>query len=145
MNTNYETTAAPQAPEKSNTKNIIIGVLSAAVLGLGIYSVTDHSKSGEQIMQQQTQIAKVIDEKSSIQTNFDASLARLDSMGTLNKGLEGKLTASTDEIKKVKNGRFADTEKQTPWVLKSSIEYQNEFILKNAPTCFVGWNESTCK
>ena len=103
MNTNYETTAAPQAPVKSPTKNIIIGVLSAAVLGLGIYSVTDHSKSGEQIMQQQTQIAKVTDEKSGIQSNFDASLARLDSMGTLNKGLEGKLTASNDEIKKVKN------------------------------------------
>lgn len=103
MNTNYETTAAPQAPEKSNTKNIIIGVLSAAVLGLGIYSVTDHSKSGEQIVQQQTQIAKVTDEKSAIQSNFDASLARLDSMGSVNKGLEGKLTASNDEIKKVKN------------------------------------------
>ncbi len=103
MNTNYETTAAPQAPENSKTKNIIIGALSAVVLGLGIYTVTDHSKSGEQIQQQQTQIAKVIDEKSSIQTNFDASLARLDSMATENKGLEGKLTASNDEIKKVKN------------------------------------------
>ncbi len=102
MNTNYETTAAPQAPEKSQTKNIIIGVLSAAVLGLGIYSVADHSKSGEQIQQQQTQIAKVTDEKSSIQSNFDASLARLDSMATENKGLEGKLTASNTEITKLK-------------------------------------------
>ena len=103
MNTNYETTAAPKAPEKSPTKNIIIGVLSAVVLGLGIYSVTDHSKSGDQIQQQQTQIAKVTDEKSSIQSNFDASLARLDSMATENKGLEGKLTVSNEEIKKVKN------------------------------------------
>jgi peptidoglycan hydrolase CwlO-like protein len=102
MNTNYETTAAPQAPEKSKTKNIAIGVLSALVLGLGIYTVSDHSKSGEQIQQQQTQIAKVIDEKSSIQSNFDASLARLDSMTTENKGLEGKLTASNNEIKKMK-------------------------------------------
>ncbi len=102
MNTNYETTVAPQAPEKSTTKNIIIGVLSAAVLGLGIYSVADHSKSGDQIQQQQTQLAKVTDEKSSIQSNFDASLARLDSMGTVTKGLENKLTASNDEIAKSK-------------------------------------------
>jgi len=102
MNTNYETTAAPQAPERSQSKNIVIGVLSAAVLGLGIYTVTDHNKSGEQITQQQTQIAKVTDEKSTIQTNFDASLARLDSMTTEYKGLEGKLTASNNEITKLK-------------------------------------------
>lgn len=102
MNTNYETTAAPQAPEKSQTKNIVIGVLSAAVLGLGIYAVADHNKSGDQIQQQQTQIAKVTDEKSSIQSNFDASLARLDSMASENKGLEGKLTASNTEITKMK-------------------------------------------
>ena len=102
MNTNYETTAAPQAPEKKPTKNIIIGVLSAAVLGLGVYSVADHNKSGNEIQQQQIQIAKVTDEKSAIQSNFDASLARLDSMSTVNKGLEGKLTASNEEIKKAK-------------------------------------------
>jgi peptidoglycan hydrolase CwlO-like protein len=102
MNTNYETAAAPQAPEKSQTKNIVIGVLSAAVLGLGIYTVADHNNAGEQIQQQQTQIAKVTDEKSSIQSNFDASLARLDSMTSENKGLEGKLTASNTEITKLK-------------------------------------------
>ena len=103
MNTNYEATAAPQAPEKkSSKKNIIIGVLAAAVFCLGIYTVSDHGKSGEQIQQQQTQIAKVTDEKSSIQTNFDASLARLDSMATENKGLQGKLTASNNDITKLK-------------------------------------------
>lgn len=103
MNTNYETTAATPAPEKSQSKNIVIGVLSAAVLGLGIYTVTDHNRSGDQIQQQQTQIAKVTDEKSTIQSNFDASLARLDSMATENKGLEGKLTASNTEITKMKS------------------------------------------
>ncbi len=52
---------------------------------------------------------------------------------------------SMSEIKKIKNGRFADAEKQIPWILKSSVEYQNEFILKKAPTCFVGWDENSCK
>ncbi len=52
---------------------------------------------------------------------------------------------SIPEIKKIKNGRFAVAEKQAPWVLKSSIEYQNEFILKQAPKCFVGWDQNNCK
>lgn len=103
MNSSYETTVAPQVPEKSKTKNIVIGILSAALLGLGVYTIADHSNSGEQILQQQTQIAKVTDEKSTIQSNFDASLARLDSMATENKGLEGKLTASNTEITKMKS------------------------------------------
>jgi TolA-binding protein len=37
-----------------------------------------------------------------VQANFDASLARLDSMSTVNTGLEGKLTERNNEIAKVK-------------------------------------------
>lgn len=95
------TTTAPSS--QSTTKNVIIGVLAAGLIGLGIYTVSDKNKSGEQIQQQQTQIAKVSDEKSAIQNNFDASLARLDSMATLNTGLESKLKDKNGEIAKVKN------------------------------------------
>jgi len=42
-------------------------------------------------------------EKSDIQTSFDASLARLDSMKTVNADVEGKLTASNEEITKMKS------------------------------------------
>jgi hypothetical protein len=52
---------------------------------------------------------------------------------------------SLDEVKKMKSGRFTEAEKQSPWILKSSVEYQSEFIFKNAPTCFVEWSESKCK
>ena len=38
-----------------------------------------------------------------MQANFDASLARLDSMSTVNTGLEGKLTEKNNEIAKVKS------------------------------------------
>jgi hypothetical protein len=41
-------------------------------------------------------------EKSDIQTSFDASLARLDSMKTVNTELDSKLAASNDEITKMK-------------------------------------------
>ena len=103
MNTsNFETTAVEKAPEQKSYKNIIIGFLAAALVGVSIYTVTDKNKSGEQIQQQQTQIAKVSDEKSDIQKNFDASLARLDSMSTINKDMESKLTSKNTEITKVK-------------------------------------------
>jgi len=103
MNTNVETPFRQVEPQGSRSKNIVIGVLSACLLGLGIYTVSDKSKSGEQIMQQQTQIAKVSEEKTDIQKNFDASLARLDSFSTLNNDLQGKLTAKNTEITKVKS------------------------------------------
>lgn len=103
MNTNFETTAVTERPEQSRTKNIIIGVLAAAFIGVSAYAIIDKNKSGEQLQQQQTMIAKVSDEKSDLQTNFDASLARLDSMSTVTKGLEGKLTEKNDEITKVKS------------------------------------------
>jgi septal ring factor EnvC (AmiA/AmiB activator) len=103
MNTsNVETPFRQDEQQNSKGKNIVIGVLAACLLGLGIYTVSDKSKSGEQIMQQQTQIAKVSEEKTDIQKNFDASLARLDSFSTLNNDLQGKLTAKNGEISKVK-------------------------------------------
>ncbi len=101
--TNYETTAEQRVPEQKSYKNVIIGFLAAALVGLSIYTIADKSKSGDQIQQQQTQIAKVSEEKSDIQKNFDASLARLDSMSTINKDMEGKLADKNTEIAKVKS------------------------------------------
>lgn len=102
MNTSNIDTTIQNEPQKSSAKNAVIGVLSACLLGLGIYTVTDKNKTGDQIQQQQTTIAKVTEEKSDVQKNFDASLARLDSMSTLNTDLQGKLTAKNSEITKIK-------------------------------------------
>jgi len=94
----------PLTPRKSNNfKNAAIGVLAAAVLGLGGYMIYDKNNSSETIQQQQTQIAKVTDEKSDIQVSFDASLSRLDSMTTANTGLSSQLTDKNSEIAKVKS------------------------------------------
>lgn len=105
MNTtdNFPVTEPQRAPERNNMKNIIIGVLSAAVIGLGAYAIVDKNKTGEVIHQQETQIAAVTTEKSDVQKSFDASLARLDSMSTANTGLESKLAAKNSEIAKVKS------------------------------------------
>ena len=92
-----------QTQQKANNfKNGIIGVLAAGVLGLGGYMVYDKNKNSETIHQQETQIAKVSDEKSDLQVSFDASLARLDSMTSANTGLNSKLTDKNAEITKVK-------------------------------------------
>ena len=100
--TNFPTaTNEPQEPRKS-FKNLIIGILAVALVGTGIALVVDKNKSGETIQQQQTQIATVTDQKSEIQKSFDASLARLDSMSTLNTSLQSKLADGNKEIAKTK-------------------------------------------
>ena len=91
------------APQKNGAKNAVIGVLAAAVIGLGIYTAVDKNKTGEKIQQQETTIAKVSDEKSDIQVSFDASLARLDSMTSANNGLNAQLADKNAEIAKTKN------------------------------------------
>ncbi len=105
MNTtdNFPKTEPVQSPAKSNYKNAVIGVLAAGIIGLGGYLIVDKNKTVEVIHQQETQIASVSEEKSIVQKSFDASLARLDSMTSANKGLEGKLTAKNGEIAKVKS------------------------------------------
>lgn len=100
--TNFGTETTPANRNNSKYKNIIIGALAACVIGLGAYTVVDKNKSTELIQQKDGQIAKVVDEKSDVQNNFDASLARLDSMATVTKGMEGNLTEKNAEIAKVK-------------------------------------------
>ena len=100
--TNAEINTPVVSSNKQKYKNVVIAVLGAFVIGLTTYTITDKNKTSGQLQLQQSQIAKVVDEKSSLQNNFDASLARLDSMATINTGLETKLTEKSAEIAKVK-------------------------------------------
>ena len=52
---------------------------------------------------------------------------------------------SLSEIRKTKSGRFSVAPSAPAWILKSSEEYQNEFILKKAPQCFVQWSDRVCQ
>ena len=100
--TNFPTPSA-QATKGKNYKNAVIGVLAAGLLAVSGYLIYAKNDSSKTIHQQETAIAKVSDEKSDVQANFDASLARLDSMSTVNTGLEGKLTERNNEIAQVKS------------------------------------------
>jgi FtsZ-binding cell division protein ZapB len=75
-----------------------MGLMGAAIIGMGIFIAIDKSGTTATIEKQQTQIAQVTDEKSEIQKNFDASLARLDAMTETNNGLEKKLSERNKEI-----------------------------------------------
>jgi len=101
MSTTNLQTSEINKPRK-DYRNVIIGALAVLLVGLGVFLFIDKYKSSETIQQQQTQISKVTDEKSEIQQSFDASLARLDSVKSVNTSLQGKLTESNNEISKTK-------------------------------------------
>jgi len=103
MSTTDTSVTTTESRPSSNSKNLIIGILVAGLLILGGFLIYDHNKTGATLQSDQTEIAKVMTEKSDIQTSFDASLARLDSMKTVNADVEGKLTASNEEITKMKS------------------------------------------
>jgi myosin heavy subunit len=99
---NYPTdTSGYQAPRK-NYKNTIIALLAIAFLGTWGYLLFDANKTGHVIEQNNTQIAKVNDEKGAIRKSFDESLARLDSMSGINMTMRGKLTEKNNDIAKKK-------------------------------------------
>lgn len=98
-----EAANTPQVSTKASPiKNIALGVLSAAVLGMGGYMVYDKNQTSQTLQQQSNKISSITDEKSSLQTSFDASLARLDSMNTVNTSLESQLKDKNAEIAKTK-------------------------------------------
>ena len=102
MSTTDTSVTTTESQKSPNSKNLIIGILVAAIVILGGFLIYNQSKNGETLKSNQTEIAKVMTEKSDIQTSFDASLARLDSMKTVNTELDSKLAASNDEIAKMK-------------------------------------------
>ncbi len=52
---------------------------------------------------------------------------------------------SMDEARKKFTGRRADPAAEKPWTLKTSIEFQYEFIINKAPDCFMAFDEAKCK
>ena len=102
-NSNFPTPTSESPSPRKNYKNLIIGVLAVALVGTGAFLLVDKNQTGATIQHQQTEIATVTDQKSDIQKSFDASLARLDSMSSLNSSLQGKLTARNAEITRTKN------------------------------------------
>src|SRR5687767_11303292 len=103
-NTNYPSASSgptiPQSkpPRKNSSKNLIIGLLAAGLLGTWAYLLYDKNKADKTITEQRTAYTKVTDEKSELQANFNESLARLDSITGANNNLQGEKTALQKDI-----------------------------------------------
>jgi len=101
--TNYPSATPQSQPPRKDFKNLIIGILAAGFLGTWGYLLWNNNKQEQVQQQQQTQIAKVTDEKGQLQKNFDDALVRLDSLTGSNNKMQGTLNERQTEIGKLKN------------------------------------------
>ena len=102
MSTSNYPSATPTQEPKKDYKGLIIALLAAGLLGTWGYLLWNNNKNEQTIQQKEATISQVTDEKTELQRNFDASLARLDSVTGNNNALEGKLTEKNSEITKIK-------------------------------------------
>jgi len=100
--TNYPSATPQSQPPKKDFKNLVIGLLAAGFLGTWGYLLWNNNKQEQVQQSQQTQIAKVTDEKGTIQKNFDDALVRLDSLTGTNNRLQSQLTGANSDIAKKK-------------------------------------------
>jgi hypothetical protein len=100
--TNYPSASPQSQPPKKDFKNLIIGLLALGFLGTWGYLLWNNNKQEQVQTQQQSQIAKVTDEKGQLQKNFDDALVRLDSLTGTNNKLQGQLSEGQGQIAKLK-------------------------------------------
>jgi len=101
--TNYPSSSTPSQEPKKDYRSIVIAILAVGLLGTWGYLLYNNNKQEVLNTSNQQQIAKISDEKSDLQNNFDATLVRLDSISGNNTELSGKLTSRNSEISKLKN------------------------------------------
>lgn len=102
-NTNYPSTGSQQPTPSNNTRNIIIGVLAAGLLGTWGYFLLDNSKKQELIAVKSAEVTTATTARDSVQTAYNEALTRLDSLVGSNNSLTGQLTDRQTEIVKLKN------------------------------------------
>jgi hypothetical protein len=108
--TNYPSATPTNTPnhfptKKNNSKNIVIGLLAAGLLGTWGYFLYNKNNTDDKIETQANQITEITAGKSALQQDFDNALARLDSVTGANNNLDGdnaelqaKLSQSNKEI-----------------------------------------------
>ncbi|MGZ8545575.1 MAG: hypothetical protein ACXWV0_09780, partial [Flavisolibacter sp.] len=86
-NTNYpstENSSSPNRPVKSSnnntTKNIIIGVLAAGLLGTWAYFLYDKNDSNKQIQEKTLAVNTATTARDSVRAEYESTLARLDAL-----------------------------------------------------------------
>src|SRR6201992_2703281 len=100
--TNYPSATPQSQPPKKDYKNLVTGLLAAGFLGTWGYLLWNNNKQEQVQTQQQTQIAKVTDEKGQLQKNFGEGLVRLDSLTGNNNTPGSHLKEGNGKIAKLK-------------------------------------------
>src|SRR5215218_9601093 len=106
-NTNYPSAESSNTnrPERTNntTKNILIGVLAAGLLGTWAYFLYDKNDSTKQIQVKTAEANTAMSSKDSVQLLYNDALTRLDSLTGNNNNLQGQLSERQSDITKLKN------------------------------------------
>jgi hypothetical protein len=107
-NTNYpsaDNSTNPNRPVRSGnntTKNIIIGVLAAGLLGTWAYFLYDKNDSNKQIADKTLAANTALSSRDSVQLMYDMTLAKLDTMTGENNNMRNQLADNNSEISKLK-------------------------------------------
>jgi chromosome segregation ATPase len=116
--TNYPSASTPQSqpPRERGSKNLIIGILVAGLLGTWGYLLWDKNKTGEKLEITQTQSDSYMTQRDSLKAMYDIAEIRLDSITGANNNLQGKMTdqqkdieAKRAEIRRILNDKNATT------------------------------------
>ena len=103
-NTNYpsSSTQTTHSPN-NNTRNVLIGILAAGLLGTWGYVLYDKNKTQETIQVKSAEVSNATTARDSVQSIYNEALTRLDSLVGSNNSLTGQLTDRQSEIVKLKN------------------------------------------
>lgn len=107
-NTNYPSADQSQTPNRpvkngnNTTKNVIIGVLAAGLLGTWAYLLKDKNESAQTIQVKTAEVSTAMTTKDSVQELYNEALTRLDSITGSNNNLSGELSDRQSEISKLK-------------------------------------------
>lgn len=103
-NTNYPSSSTQPANQPSNnTRNVLIGILAAGLLGTWGYVLYDKNKTQDVIQVKSAEVNTAASARDSVQTIYNEALTRLDSLVGSNNALSGQLTDRQTEIVKLKN------------------------------------------
>ena len=99
-NTNYPSATPQNDPPRNQNKgnrNLLIGILAAALLGTWGYLLWDKNKSGEQLQVAQVQSESFMTQRDSLKMMYDDAEMRLDSITGANNNLQGEKSALQKE------------------------------------------------
>ena len=102
MKTSSSSVHSALEKSSSKNKNLIIIALVLLLLASGGYWYYDYTENKKLVTNKNSQIESITAQKSELQANFDASLAKLENLQNENTAIQSKLTAQNTTIIKSK-------------------------------------------